>query len=68
MSRENLLKFSRLVLENLELQSQLKPIEERDEFIDKVLELGKKTDFDFSREDIEEQIREHQREWIERWI
>ncbi len=68
MSRENLLKFSRLVLENLELQAHLKPIIDRDEFIERVLELGEQAGFDFSREDIEEQMRENRRGWLERWI
>jgi len=68
MSEDNLQKFSRLVLENLEIQSLLKPIADREEFICKVLELGKNAGYEFSREDIEHQIRETRRLWFARCI
>lgn len=68
MATENFQKFYKLVLENLELQNKLKPIIDRQEFIDKVLVLGNDAGFEFSREDVEIQMRETRKRWIERWI
>jgi len=68
MSKDNLEKFCLLVLGDLELQNQLKALEERDEFIEKVVELGARCGFEFSCEDIKNQIRENRELMSERWI
>jgi predicted ribosomally synthesized peptide with nif11-like leader len=68
MSKENLQQFCRLVLGDSELQNQLKDVVERDEFIKKVIELGARAGFEIAREDIERQMRENRKLWIEKWI
>ena len=68
MSKERLEKFCLLVLSDLSLQSQLKNINERDEFIRKVCELGANSGFEISREDVESQISENRRLLNQRWI
>jgi predicted ribosomally synthesized peptide with nif11-like leader len=68
MSKENLERFCELVLSDSGLQKQLKTLVERDEFIEKVIELGARSGFDFSREDVRLQMRENRRLWNERWI
>ena len=68
MSKENLQQFCRLVLGDSELQNQLKDVVERDEFIKKVIELGARAGFEIAREDIERQMRENRKSWIEKWI
>jgi hypothetical protein len=68
MSKENLQNFCRLVLEDLELQNKLKGIFDLEEFFKAVLELGRNSAFEISRADLEMQIRENRRLWIERCI
>ncbi len=68
MSKENLREFCLLVLGNTELQKQLKSLTDREEFIAKVIESGAKFGFEFSRDDIELQMRENRKLWNERWI
>ena len=68
MTKENLERFCLLVLGDLELQNQLKDLDEREEFINRVMELGASSGFEFSPDDIERQMRENRRVWNERWI
>jgi len=49
MSKEDLQRFCRSVLEDAKLREQLIIYTDREEFIIKVLEAGKKAGFDFSR-------------------
>ena len=68
MSKENLNQFCISVLADLELQKQLRKLTDRDEFIAHVIELGKESGFEISREDVDSQLRENRRQWYERWI
>lgn len=68
MSKENLNQFCRLVLSDLNLQSQLKDLIEREDFIAQVIKLGADSGFEILREDIELQLSESRRLWHERWI
>jgi len=67
MSKEDLRQFCRFVLDDLELQNKLKEVFERDEFIEKVVDLGALAGFIFSREDVEQQMRENRKMWNQRW-
>ncbi len=68
MSKENLRQFCLLVLGDSELQNQLKSFTDRDEFIARLIKSGEKNGFEFSREDVELQMRENRRFYYERWM
>ena len=57
-----------LVLADLELQKQLKNLTDRDEFIQKVIELSAASGLEISRGEVEDQMRENRRLWHERWM
>jgi hypothetical protein len=61
-------KLREIVLNDADLQAQLQEISERDEFIARVLEIGKNFGLEIESEDISEAMRESRRVWIERWI
>lgn len=68
MSKVNLQDFCRMILNDLEIQDRLKNVTDRDKFILKVVELGEKSGFEFTSEDVEEQMRENRRQWHEKWM
>lgn len=57
-----------MILNDLEIQDRLKNVTDRDKFILKVVELGEKSGFEFTSEDVEEQMRENRRQWHEKWM
>ena len=68
MSINDLQDFRQLVLQDLELQRELKNLADREEFIKKTIDLGERSGFEFSREEIESELRKNRRLWHERWI
>ena len=60
--------FRQLVLATLALQEELREIEDHDEFIQKVVELGSDHGFSFNVEDVKNAVNASRRSWIERWI
>jgi hypothetical protein len=68
MSADNILKLGQIIFSDKILQTELQKITDREEFINKVAELGKTFGFEFSIEEIRQMMQENQRGWIERWI
>ena len=68
MSKENLERFCRLVLDDPVLQKKLRDLTNRDEFLEKMIELGRLSGFEISREEVVEQMRENRQLWNDRWI
>jgi hypothetical protein len=60
--------FRQRVLATLALQEELREIEDHDEFILKVVELGGDHGFSFNVEDVKNAMNASRRSWIERWI
>jgi len=60
--------FRQRVLATLALQEELREIEDHDEFILKVVELGGDHGFSFNVEDVKNAVNASRRSWIERWI
>ena len=60
--------FRQCVLATLALQEELREIEDHDEFIQKVVELGGDHGFSFNVEDVKNAMNASRRSWIERWI
>ena len=65
---EDLEKLRAIVFQDEVLQKDLRTISDRDEFVDRVLEIGKNRDLDFTEEDVLQAMNEQRRAWIERWI
>lgn len=65
---EDLEKLRRIVFENAALQKNLQAISGRDEFINRVLEIGKENNLNFTTEDVFQAMNEYRRVWLERWI
>lgn len=67
-SAENFAHFYSIVLSDLSLQAQLRELDNKSVFMEKVIELGAENGFVFTGEDVQEAINESYRVWIERWI
>lgn len=65
---EELEKLRRTVFRDEALQKDLQAISDREEFIARVLEIGKNRDLNFTEEDVLQAMNEQRRAWIERWI
>ncbi len=65
---ENFERFRLLVLNDLPLQENLRDLDEKGEFIVRVVELGAENGFVFAAEDVEEAIKENYRVWVEKCI
>jgi hypothetical protein len=65
---EDLEKLRQIVFQNAALLNDLQAISDREEFIDRVLEIGRTRDLKFTKEDILQAMNEQRRAWIERWI
>lgn len=65
---EDLEKLRQIVFRDEALQNDLQAISDREEFIERVLEIGKMRDLNFTEEDILQAMNEQRRAWIERWI
>ena len=65
---EDLEKLRAIVFHDETLQKDLQVISDREEFIARVLEIGKERDLNFTEEDVLQAMNEQRRAWIERWI
>jgi predicted ribosomally synthesized peptide with nif11-like leader len=68
MSRESFERFRALVIEDPDLQARLSGFEDLQKFEDAVLEAAAEREFDFSRQELQQALREARRSWIERWL
>ncbi len=67
MSNNDFQHFRVMVLRDLALQRELAPIEDRREFIERVVELGRVNSFEFEKEDVVRAMRDARNSWVERW-
>ncbi len=67
-SPEALAQFRESVLQNLDLQRQMRDISGRERFIKLVVTLGEKAGFHFAAADVEEAMRVERKLLLERWI
>jgi hypothetical protein len=65
---ENFERFRSLVLSDITMQAQLRDIADKKEFIEAVIDLGAKSGFVFTREDVKQAMQENISAWIMRWI
>ena len=65
---EDLEKLRTIVFQDESLQKDLQAISDREEFIARVLEIGRARDLNFTEEDVLQAMNEQRRAWIERWI
>ena len=68
MLSEPLTRFRLLVLQNQTLQAQLVNMDDRDEFIFRVIELGRLHDCELTESEVTEGLQAGRRAWHERWI
>jgi len=68
MTKKGLDEFCLLILNNPELQSELKNVKDVFDFTQRAVEMGEKLGFTFSINDVENRMRENRRLWHERWI
>lgn len=68
MSLENFHRFRELVLTDQDVQKQIRDIDDREEFISRVVELAKSNGFEFDSQTVADEMMCGKREWIERWI
>lgn len=62
------MKFQQIVFSDADLQARLRAISDRGEFIEKVIELAKERDLEFTAEDVLGVLQASRRAWIERWL
>lgn len=65
---DDIKKLREIVLGEADLQRRLQEISDQNEFVECVLEVGKKFGLEIESEDVLEEMRERRRVWIERWI
>lgn len=65
---EDLEKLRQIVFHDEILQKDLQAILDREDFIDRVLEIGRTRELNFTEEDVLQAMNEQRRAWIERWI
>lgn len=68
MSQEQFEEFRKVVLEDVSLQKQLRNLTRRDRFIARVIKLGAERGFEFTADEIFEEMDASRRSWIERWL
>jgi glutamate-1-semialdehyde aminotransferase len=68
MSQEVLTKFIHLVFSDARLQEQLREITDRNDFIERVVRLGKEFDLEFTANDVSNALQMGRRAWLERGI
>ncbi len=68
MSKESLDQFRRLVLDDDEMQKQLRETPDKESFLALMLRFGAERGYEFTAEDVEEALRDEQRRWIMRWV
>lgn len=65
---EDLEKLRTIVFRDETLQKDLQAISDREEFVERVLEIGRTRDLNFTEEDVLRAMNAQRRAWIERWI
>jgi hypothetical protein len=65
---EDFQELRRIVLQNWALQKDLQKISDREDFVIKVVEIGREKGLNVESEDVLEAMREGRRVWVERWI
>jgi hypothetical protein len=68
MSQEVLTKFIHLVFSDARLQEQRREITDRNDFIERVVRLGKEFDLEFTANDVSNALQMGRRAWLERGI
>jgi hypothetical protein len=68
MSRESFEQFRALVIEDPDLQTRLSGFESIQKFEDAVLQAAVEREFDFTRQELQQALREARHSWIARWI
>lgn len=68
MSKETFEQFRQIVLQNISLQKELRNIERRNEFTERVVQLAAEKSFEITNADVEEAISSARRAWSRRWI
>ena len=68
MSQEDFERFRDLVLENTELQAQLREVENREAFMRLVVQLGQDRGYSFGVEQVASAMQASRRAWIERGL
>ncbi len=57
-----------IIFDDANLQVELREITDEQEFIEKVLKLGKERDLEFTAEDLSNALQTSRRAWFERWL
>jgi hypothetical protein len=68
MSMTDFCEFRELVLQEKGLQLLLRDIEDRDEFVNSVIAIGRECGFMLTRDDVDAAMLAGRRSWIERWV
>lgn len=68
MSQEALMQFQQIIFDDAKLQAELREITDEQEFIEKVLKLGKERDLELTTEDLSNALQTSRRAWLERWL
>lgn len=68
MSQEALTQFIQLVFSDALLQEQLREITDINDFIERVVRLGKEYDLEFTANDVDDALQAARRAWIEKGI
>ncbi len=68
MTNNSFEQFQQLVFEDVKLQSQLREVVDRDEFVKRAVELGVARGFTFNEKDVHHAILEGRRAWNERYL
>ncbi len=58
----------RIVLENSALQTELRAVSDREDFINQLIDLALSFGLQIDSDDIAEAMRDSRRAWVERWI
>jgi len=65
---EDLEKLRAIIFRDEALQKDLQAISDREEFIERVLKIGRTRNLNFTEEDVLQAMNDQRRAWIERWI
>lgn len=60
--------FRAVVLADLDMQRKLRDVNDREEFVQVVVETARRAGFFVTAEDVDGALRSGRRTWIERWI
>ena len=68
MSHESLAQFCQTVFFDHTLQAPLRELTDRREFVALTLQMAHAQGFEFTAEEVEEQLDQSRRAWLERWF